>query len=307
MKMLLTFSGSIIVFSLFIAGGVQLSSCSKNTVQHDTTVKTVHDTTIKTVTDTLKLTDTVYNYTFIDGLVAYYNFDGGNLNDSSGHSNNIVFNNATLTTDRFGHPNNAYTFDGASSYMRVANSASLNPSRITLFAIVKPVGFYSGTCHTSQILGKGITDDVLGYYALRISDPTIASSGCSLALDTTKEFFNGAYGDDSPVGSASGAANIGFPYVHANEWYTVAFTYDGTLSKIYVNGALLATYSKTVTFNANTNDVYIGMTPNPLFPYNFHGTIDEIRIYNKAITEDKIHLLNETKTRVVVPVSGMKF
>ena len=54
-----------------------------------------------------------------DGLMAYYNFNGGNLNDSSGLNNNIVFNNAVKTTDRFGKANNAYLFDGSSSYMQV--------------------------------------------------------------------------------------------------------------------------------------------------------------------------------------------
>ena len=53
-----------------------------------------------------------------NGLIAYYPFSG-NANDASGNGNNAVFNNATLTTDRFGNPNSAYYFDGVSNYIQI--------------------------------------------------------------------------------------------------------------------------------------------------------------------------------------------
>ena len=46
-----------------------------------------------------------------DGLVAYYPFNG-NANDESGNGNNGTVNGATLTTDRFGNTNKAYSFNG---------------------------------------------------------------------------------------------------------------------------------------------------------------------------------------------------
>src|SRR5580765_3803529 len=48
------------------------------------------------------------------GLVAYYPFNG-NANDQSGNNNNPIFNNATLTADRFGNSNSAYSFNGITS------------------------------------------------------------------------------------------------------------------------------------------------------------------------------------------------
>jgi Concanavalin A-like lectin/glucanases superfamily len=294
MRILYSISGTILLYFVFFAGGVQIAGCEKTTVKHDTTVKIVTDTVIKTVTvrDTLTLRDTLYTLT--DGMVAYYNFDGGNLNDSSGHNNNIIFNNAVPAADRFGVPNNAYIFDGVSSYMRVPNSASLNPSTgITLFAIVKVNGFYKGPCHINQILGKGAPDDVLGYYALRFDDAgLIDGSGCSVAADTSKEFFYGSYGDNTPYGAATGAVNDSFPFIHPGEWANVAFTYNGSVAKIYLNGALLASYTKSVSFTPNTQDLYIGETESSIFPYYFKGIIDEIRIYNKAIPDNRIGILN---------------
>ncbi len=108
------------LYVLFIFFSTSQTSCSKNTTVHDTTTVTVHDTTVKVVKDTITIIDSLLNDTA--GLVAYYNFNGGNLNDSSGHHNNISFNNATLTSDRLGNANNAYLFDGTSSYMTVPNS-----------------------------------------------------------------------------------------------------------------------------------------------------------------------------------------
>jgi hypothetical protein len=142
-------------------------------------------------------------------------------------------------------------------------------------------------------VGKGVPDDVTGYYALRFDDPKlVGGSGCYTAPDTTKEFFYGSYGDNVPYGAATGAFNDSFPYIHPGEWANVAFTYNGTVSKVYLNGALLATYSKTVSFTPNLADVLIGETDSNIFPYYFKGIIDEIRIYNKAIPDSRIGILN---------------
>jgi hypothetical protein len=107
-----------------------------------------------TKVDTFTVIDSTYDLQY--GLIAYHNFDGGNLNDSSGYGNNITFSNATLTTDRFGKSNNAYLFDGASSYMGAPNSNSLNTSNVTLMAIFKVNDFYAGPCHGNQIIREGV-------------------------------------------------------------------------------------------------------------------------------------------------------
>ena len=58
-----------------------------------------------------------------DGLVAYYPFNG-NANDESGNGNHGVNYGATLTTDRFGNANSAYSFDGVDSYIAIDSIAS---------------------------------------------------------------------------------------------------------------------------------------------------------------------------------------
>ena len=55
-----------------------------------------------------------------NGLVAAYEFTG-NANDVSGNGNNGVVNGATLTADRFGNPNSAYSFDGVDDRIVLSN------------------------------------------------------------------------------------------------------------------------------------------------------------------------------------------
>ncbi len=76
-----------------------------------------------------------------DGLVAYYPFNG-NASDKSGNGNHGTVYGATLTKDRFGNTNSAYSFDGIDDYIMVDLSVSLkfnpNTSSFTLSAWVSP-------------------------------------------------------------------------------------------------------------------------------------------------------------------------
>ena len=60
-----------------------------------------------------------------DGLVAYYPFNG-NANDESGNGNDGTVIGATLTADRSGNPDSAYSFNGVNDYINVPHSSSLN-------------------------------------------------------------------------------------------------------------------------------------------------------------------------------------
>jgi|SRR5580658_1415599 hypothetical protein len=256
---------SVILCIAVSISGVGFSSCNK-TAKVDTLVKT----------DTLTQQDTVYCLKC--GLVAYYNFNNGNLNDSSGLGNNITFNNATPTADRFGNPNNAYLFNGTSNYMSVPNSPSLNPNSITLFAIFKPNGFYSIQCHGNNILQKGAYDNEDGAYLLRFNDTL---DNCVNPVDTAHEYVGGYYGDNSNYGAASGAF---YPTpIHTGTWYTIAYTYDGTTARFYVNGKFVESLVRSDAFTPNTDDLFIGYDPNTGGEYWLNGVIDEIRIYNQAL------------------------
>lgn len=272
----------VVIFFLVLFSGPTLSSCNKANL-HDTITIVKNDTIIKN--DTTVIVDSIYGLHC--GLVAYYNFNGGTLHDSSGMGNDIyATNNVTLTTDRFGRANNAYSFDGSTSFMHVANSQSLNPTNITLMAIVKLTGYNLGPCFISQILIKGYNDQSQGIYGLRLL-PGIGGA-CALQQDSAAEKVAGYYGG---WGSTTGSLDSVYQ-IKPNTWFTMVYTFDGSVSKMYVNGQLNDTHIGTAQFNPNTDDLSIGMTYNPSFYYNFQGAIDEIRIYNKALSAAAVKQLS---------------
>ena len=220
------------------------------------------------------------------GLVAYYPFDG-NANDASGNGNNPIFNNATLTNDRFGNPNGAYYFNGVNNYIEIPNSASLNPTQISLVAIVKPEGFYYGPCHGNAILNKGDDNNIQSSYLLRFDDNFYTNGqNCAIAnVDSLHQNFYGDYG--------ANAVSIPpyMPYVVKDTWYCVAYTYDGTTVKFYVDGILVTSFASNVVYTPNTDDLFFGKLNLALFPYWFNGVIDEIRIYNRALNVQEVNTL----------------
>ncbi len=247
MKLLRLALGAFLVCIFFFSTTTSLVSCTKTVTVHDTTIKTVRDTTI--IQDSL--------YDLADGLIAYYNFNNGNLNDSSGWGNNIVFNNAVLASDRFGNAGNAFQFNGTT---------------------------YTGESYGNQILMKGPADQASGIYGLRVH-PTSFDIGAP--LDNTTEIFMGFYGDGAHTIIDSSVI------VQTGTWYTLVCTFDGFQTSLYVNGHLQKTQIQSpAEFIANASDLYIGKTENTVFPYNFNGVIDEIRIYDKSLSPQLVKQFN---------------
>ncbi|MBY0424700.1 MAG: hypothetical protein K2Q22_03600, partial [Cytophagales bacterium] len=75
----------------------------------------------------------------------------------------------------------------------------------------------------------------------------------------------------------------------ANTWYHFAFTYDGTSSRIYRNGALVGTSAKTwnTVNNNNLFNLGIGVGGELLFD----GAIDDLKIYNTTLSRTQVNNL----------------
>lgn len=277
MKILRSLAGFTAVLFVLFSMEAGISSCKKESTVY--------------VKDTLYLPDTATCncYDLADGLVAYYNFNNGNLNDSSGKGNHIIFNNAVKTADRFGRAGNAYLFNGNSNFMRVANSASLNPTNaITLMAIVKMNGFNNGFCHGNQVLSKGRKDDTVGVYSLRVAD---LISDCYGKEDITRETAYGFYGNAGNRAKVQDVNN----FVKAGEWMTMVFTYDGIVSKFYMNGQLRGVAEGNAVFTPTATELLIGRAEDDSHPFWWNGAIDEIRIYDKALAQEAVKQLNNQR------------
>ena len=231
------------------------------------------------------------------GLVAYYPFNG-NANDESGNNNNPVFNNATLTADRFGNPNSAYHFNGISNYMMIPNRPGINMSnQLTLSVWVRPTGFYYGICHASCILSKGFGNYMPGDYALRFDDALYTKgNGCADTIcDTVHQNFRG-----------TGTTMEHYtPFINKDKWYAVTYTNDGTTAKLYVDCKLAYSIKFPETFT-NTFDLYFGKVNDEFFPFWLNGDLDEVRIYDRALDTTAIFALCNAKPPFAKPVDPVK-
>jgi hypothetical protein len=193
------------------------------------------------------------------GLVAAYSFNegtGSTFGDSSGAGNSgSIFEAAWATAGKYG---NALSFDGANDYATIADAASLDlTTALTMEAWVRPTSSTSWR----TILLKEYGGDLA--YSLYGASGTNRPSGWI--------FANG--GTRSSIGTAALALNT---------WAHVAATYDGAQLKLYVNGALVTTQAYSGAIPATSNPLKIG--GNAVWGEFFAGQIDEVRVYNKALT-----------------------
>lgn len=217
------------------------------------------------------------------GLRAYYPFSG-NANDISGNNNNPVFNNATLTADRFGNPNSAYHFNGTNTYMRVTDNPTLNMgNKMSLAIWVKPTAYYTGPCYNSMCVMKSNPATLPSNYFIRFAD---VYTGCT-APSTAVERF------------AGNTAVATTPFVQLNQWYSVVWTSDGITEKIYVNCVLRSSVPAGGVPYTNVSDLLMGKNVDPSFPYWLDGDLDEVRIYDRALNQDEVNVLGDC----VVPVA----
>ena len=211
--------------------------------------------------------------TFADlstGLVGYYDFNGNAL-DKSGNSNNATVIGASLTTDRDGNADSAYSFDGINDYMRAANATTLQVSdTMTMSAWV-----FMEDQGRSRIAGVYQGDGDIEYAMMFDSK--------KMRMQTKNN--NDQWGLNSTF---SNTAISGFA------WHHLIFTFDKPTYKFYLDGKLDGSGSwNSSIMNNNANPaLYIGNQAN-LYPNEyFEGKIDELRIYNRALSETEIEQLS---------------
>jgi Concanavalin A-like lectin/glucanases superfamily len=201
--------------------------------------------------------------TFItNGLVAYYPFNG-NANDASGNGNNGTVNGATLTQDRFGDASSAYNFNGINNFIGFAGVPMSQVDNWTMTAWVKPAS-------TNQV---GIA------VALGFDDGNTAN-GYSLGISAA----NGVPGNQvfavfGNVGDFTG----GFAFTSTNQWYQVVMSRKSGTTSFYVNGNV--TPNGTTASPSTPTAFRIGSNSGVRF---FNGAIDDVRIYNRALTTNEI-------------------
>jgi len=223
-------------------------------------------------------------------LVAFYPFTG-NANDSSGNGYNGSVVGATLTANRFGVANSAYSFDGSTSSIRCGDildnvfSDSVAKFSISGWAMTRTYGIVNGG--GGFIIGKNgggslgpyqwnVTHDEGVLYAAVFSD-TLPDNYVALTSPMTK-----------------------------NQWFHFILIFDGSQPemqrvKLYVNGqsSNSSIFQHVGTLGSSTvnssQHLMIGAThyanrPDSLQSY-YDGNIDDIRIYSGVISDSAIQAL----------------
>lgn len=202
-----------------------------------------------------------------NGLISKWDFNGNAL-DSQPYSNHGTVTGATLTSGRDGSPNGAYNFTSG-SYIEHPTSG-INSEAGTVSGWVKPNatnswGFWSthagGTNYPDWIAMFSYTGG--GTFYFRMGNGSVCCNN-DLTFSTSAQ-------------------------IPAGQWSYLTFTWDSTAMRIYVNGAQIAQRLNPATQSIVDPVARIGYAHN--IPMN--GVIDNLRIYNRALTAAEVQALYE--------------
>jgi len=199
------------------------------------------------------------SYVPADGLVGYWPFNG-NANDESGNNNNGTVNGATLTTDRFGN-NNAYNFDG-NSFIQIDN--------------------------WNSIIGN--TPFTVSFW----TNPNQNNNGWALAFGSSLNGQGFCVGNWHWGSENFGAQIWKYDYIsntltttNFNTWSNIIIVYNNNTINAYKNGILVATQVVNYVATSLSQGV-LNFGKQISFNEFYSGSLDEIAIYNRALTQQEI-------------------
>jgi hypothetical protein len=197
-----------------------------------------------------------------NGLVAYYPFCG-NAKDMSGNGKDGIVNGATLTKDKFGNANTAYVFNGIDNYINIGSINDLNELSISAWI------FISGLTGDVQAIVSSVKTNPIGNFVhFQAGNP-----GLNIAI----------YTDLGPF------SMIPILSLKTGVWRHVALTVKSGLMKVYENGNQISSNSSTYKYITGTTEIRVGSGYDS--KRFFNGKIDDIFIYNRALSDAEIQQL----------------
>jgi hypothetical protein len=216
-------------------------------------------------------TSAATNFTvFNNNLVASYGFNentGTTANDNSGNGNT-----GTLTNGPAWSPSGKYgaaiLFDGTNDFVNINDANALDLTNgMTIEAWVNGSNL---TGYKTAICKENGTNNLS--YAL---SPNNNTSGVA------NQRPNARIRIGTTTTTVTGTTKLAL-----NTWIHVASTYDGAVLRLYINGVQVSTANVTGNMGVSANALRIGGST-ALAQY-FTGLIDEVRIYNRALSQVEI-------------------
>ncbi|TSC82175.1 MAG: hypothetical protein G01um101419_662 [Parcubacteria group bacterium Gr01-1014_19] len=219
-----------------------------------------------------------------DGLLGLWSFNGKDLSGTtatdrgSGGNNGTLTNGPTVTPGIIGQ---ALNLDGVNDFVSIADHATLDlTGSVTMSAWIK---------HTSSTIKDWEAIITKGDSAYRLHlcgnstfcGGTPTNDAISVAITGTGCASNGTTSNVIP---------------ELNRWYHVAATYNGSAAIIYVDGVLNAESSCSGSISTNAHALYIGENAEST-GRQWTGEIDEVRLYNRALTAAEVAILYRSGRR----------
>jgi len=204
---------------------------------------------------------------FVKSPVAYYPMDG-DVKDYSGNGYNATATGVQSTTDARGEANKAYKFTDGGNIIDVANNGNLNfQNQIALSFWLK----LDAVPGESYVLSHGS-------YQQRWKISVIPNSKIRWTVKTASSVTD---------------LDSTFP-LQVNQFYHFTMTYTGYSMEIYVNGELDSFLSTSGLISIASDDITFGRQTALIQSYSLLGTLDEVRIYDRALGPNEIKTLKAT-------------
>jgi formylglycine-generating enzyme required for sulfatase activity len=197
------------------------------------------------------------------GLVAYYPFDG-NAKDMSGNGHHGTVHGATFGKDRYSNSANAMTFDGLGDYIDLGNDPKLD------------VGSNNFTLATW--IRKDSATGIRDILAKRKANP---HHGWVFQIWGSIRLWSEHGSFDTPLPSGL-----------VNNWLHISIVRNivGATAKLFIDGRIVNTGSFSGQDLSNSNRLSIGRLSGEDDHY-FDGSIDEVRIYERALSDVEVATL----------------
>lgn len=214
------------------------------------------------------------------GVIAFYPFNDGSLDDESTNSNNITNPTTAIpSTDRNGNPNCAFQFDNSQTneeYLTTTSSNFLNGlAEFSVSIWYEPMNTARSGGSFEVLLGRaneGRCPDRRGEWSIGLYDCRRAVFGHnnSVWANTITGLTNGCEGEVMAL---------------TDKWHQVVATKNRVEYNIYFKGNL----DESKTGNANCTNLHLAEDIGDLFIGNkYTGKIDDILIFNRALSQSEI-------------------
>jgi len=209
-----------------------------------------------------------------EGLIGYYPFNG-NAEDESGNENHGIIHEVLLTTDRFDNTDTAYFFDGIDGWIKILDTPQFIVSDFTVAAWIRWDGEADNYYNHAIISNYSGSGSAYQHFGLRMAGEIVEMNGES-------QFF---YDDGSEWDVVFGTS-----YINDGNWHLITGTITaGVSAKIYVDGDFESLDQTSIPENIDpTNDIYIGRDGFTESQLRWHGKIDDVRIYNRVLSDEEI-------------------